>query len=195
MASTTLAQLAASISKGEGYGASPSNRPTRTNNPGDLTGSGYAGQIGTDPQGFAIFSSPQAGQQALQQYLSQHLDQVGSGSGPYGSLTPSSTLQDFLNVYAGNPDAGYVSTVAQGVGVAPTTTLGEIQALLGAQGVVSPSSPVPASQGTTTGLDIGPVVAGWAPGSAAGVGGTGISPTVAVVGGLGALAALYAVLS
>jgi len=149
----TLASLASAIASFEGFGAKPTNRPTRNNNPGDLTGTGYQGQTGVDAQGFAIFSTPAAGQAALQQYLSGNLAKVGSGSGPYGNLTPNSTLQDFLNIYAGNPDAGYISGVARSVGLAPNAPLAQLQASLGLGGSMSPPPAIVTQPGATTAPD------------------------------------------
>lgn len=177
-----LDQLASAISTAEGYGASAGNRPTRNNNPGDLTGSGYPGQTGTDAQGFAIFATPAAGKAALNAYLSRNLASVGSGSGPYGSLTPNSTLQDFLNIYADNPDSGYVSAVAQGVGAAPTTTLGQLQGL----GAAAPAPiAAPASDADSLLADIGLDSTTSA---------NGLSPVTIAVGVAAIAAALYLVL-
>ena len=154
-------QLAQAIAQGEGFGASPSNRPTRNNNPGDLTGTGYPGQTGVDAQGFAIFPTPAAGYSALQQYLSQHVSAVagGASSGPYASLGPSSTLQDFLNVYAGSPDPGYVSTVASGVGASPSTPLSQLAAALGLTGVPGGSQTTTQTQSGAQSAPSGPETA------------------------------------
>ncbi|HLW52749.1 MAG TPA: hypothetical protein VKW06_07890 [Candidatus Angelobacter sp.] len=46
-------------------GGNPWNLNMRNNNPGNLKVTGYAGQVGTDSQGFAIFDSVQSGMDAL----------------------------------------------------------------------------------------------------------------------------------
>lgn len=188
----TLSDLVSAIGKGEGYGVSPTNRPTRTNNPGDLTGTGYAGQTGTDAQGFAVFSSPAAGQAALMQYLQRNLSSVGTGSGPYGSLSPSSTLADFLDIYAGHPPASYVSTVAQGIGVPPSISLAQLQGLLVAQGAVAPAPAPPGALNANAAPSVSDLLGGATGGSSsagAGVGGgSGVSPLVIAGAVVGAVA-------
>lgn len=123
-----LVTLANAIANGEGFGVNSQNRPTRNNNPGDLTGTGYVGQTGVDAQGFAVFSSPTDGMAALQSYLQTHLSNINAGSntGPYSNLNPSSTLAQFLGIYANNPPPSYIQAVANGAGVDPNTTLGQL---------------------------------------------------------------------
>lgn len=192
----SISDLAQAVARGEGYGANPNNRPTRLNNPGDLTGTGYPGQVGVDPQGFAIFSSPSAGYSALQGYLSQHLSAIagGGGAGAYSSLTPNSTLQDFLNIYAGSPDSGYLSTVAGGVGASPSTPLGQLAGLLGLSSAPGGSQTTPAHPGGAPSPSSNSVE-----GILAGIDGAtfppGVSPVLLAIGAAAAGLVAYALLS
>jgi hypothetical protein len=75
---------------------------------------------------FAVYTTPQAGWQALESDIQAKI----SGNNAHG-LGPNSTLQDFFNVYAptgdgSNNPASYAQSVAQQLGVSPTTKLGDL---------------------------------------------------------------------
>jgi hypothetical protein len=109
---TTLARAIAAV---EGFGADPSNRPTRNNNPGDLDAipGGWAGQVGTDGQ-FAVFASPEAGWAALMKDLSNH-----------AAANPGQPLDSYLTSYGGYSQS-QISQVAAALGAGPGSTLGSI---------------------------------------------------------------------
>jgi hypothetical protein len=89
----------------------------QNNNPGNIrTASGQ----------FAVYTTPQAGWQALENDIQAKI----SGNNSHG-LGPNSTLQDFFNVYAptgdgNNNPSSYAQAVAKQLGVTPTTKLGSL---------------------------------------------------------------------
>jgi hypothetical protein len=106
----------------------------QNNNPGNLR---YAGQSGAAQGvgGFASFSSPQAGFDALVNDVSMKMQGQSTHPIPDGptagkKLTPDSSLEDMIRVYAptadGNDPVGYAQTVARGLGVTPQTKLSQL---------------------------------------------------------------------
>lgn len=101
----------------------------RNNNPGNLRAG--KGQIGTDSNGFAVFSSPENGWAALDRQIA-----LDAGRGH--------TLSSFINKYAPsneNDTGNYLSYLSKGLSVDPETPLLNI---LGPGGGVDPTKP-PAS--------------------------------------------------
>lgn len=91
------------------------------NNPGNLR---FIGQRGATQGkgGFAKFSSPQAGYQAL-------IDDLNAKKAPGGNLGPQSTLQELVFVYAPpseNASQQYVEQIAKMLGVSANTPIGQI---------------------------------------------------------------------
>lgn len=88
---------------------------SRNKNPGNLRYIGQAGAVGVDPRGFAVFSTEQAGWDALRRDVTAKL----TGATRTG-LGPLSTLAQFISVYAPsteNPTAAYIAFVARELGV------------------------------------------------------------------------------
>jgi hypothetical protein len=107
----------------------------RLNNPGNLR---YIGQKGatSDNSGFAKFSSPQAGFQAL-------VDDLNAKKDPYGRLNSNSTLADLINVYAPpseNATSTYIKQIASWLGVSPETKIGKIDTIKLAKAIAKKES-------------------------------------------------------
>ena len=108
----------------EGYGADPTNRPTRDNNPGDIEWGQFARAHGaTRPETmrdgsdgrFAYFPTPELGWAALKALLS---------AGRYATAT----VEQAVAIYAPpveNPTARYVALVCEWVGCKPMDKLGD----------------------------------------------------------------------
>lgn len=103
------------ISKEEGFGASPSNLPTRRCNPGDIVDGPFAqahGALPSDGTRFARFPDPETGLAALRALLTAH----------YLGMT----VHDALNKYAPpveNDTSQYETAVCQWTGLTPQTVL------------------------------------------------------------------------
>jgi len=104
------------ISNFEGTG-----RSTRNNNPGNLKAPGgdpsfWSGQVGVDPQGFAIFSDIGDGWTALQKDIATQ-----------ARRNPLQSFYDFFGTYSpdGNSDS-YAQYVAGYMGVDPNTPIGSV---------------------------------------------------------------------
>jgi alkylhydroperoxidase/carboxymuconolactone decarboxylase family protein YurZ len=106
------------------------------NNPGNLR---FIGQQGaTQGQGgFAAFSTPEAGYQALISDIGYKMSGQSTNPIPDGphagqTLGPNATLEDMIRVYAptadGNNPVSYAQTVATQLGVSPQTPLSKLQA-------------------------------------------------------------------
>lgn len=118
----TLDQWAQAIATQEGYFV-PGSRAARNNNPGNLK---IAGDAGTDPQGFGVFSTPDLGFAALNADLSAKVQK-------YPNL---SILQIMTRYLGGNPlnpqvtsqgdPFTYAKNVADRLGVSINATLGSI---------------------------------------------------------------------
>lgn len=105
------------VSGGAGVNSAP--RSVRNNNPGNLKASAFTkklpGYQGTDPDGFAVFDSPQSGSNAqlalLKNYRSRGFN----------------TVRKIINRWAppsdGNDTSAYIGTVAKQLGVNPDDTL------------------------------------------------------------------------
>ncbi|MFN7996947.1 MAG: hypothetical protein U0Q18_25255 [Bryobacteraceae bacterium] len=115
------------IAQQEGYGASPSNLPTRLNNPGDLI---YAGQPGAtrDASGFARFATAEAGWAALDAQLALDASR---------GLTLSQEISKWAPPTQNNT-AAYLSNISSWTGADPTSSLTDI--LAGNSGAAAPDS-------------------------------------------------------
>ena len=95
-------------------GVAVQTRGLRNNNPGNLRGpTPWQGRVGTDPEGFAIFSSMEYGVRALRVDLTAKLNRG------------LDTVQKIITVYAPpheNPTATYIRKVAEWMGVNATQT-------------------------------------------------------------------------
>ena len=122
---------------GEGSVTIPSGTlASINNNPGDLK---FVGQTGaTQGQGgFAAFSSPEAGYQALVDDVAMKMNGQSTNPIPDGPdqgqpLEPTSTLEDLIRVFAptadGNNPVSYAAQIAQALGVSSDTPLSELNA-------------------------------------------------------------------
>lgn len=107
-------------------GGNLGDRNVRNNNPGNLRGSGFAGQTGVDGGGFAIFGSVDAGFQALysdlqakvQKYPNYSILQIMTRYLGGNPLAPAVTNQ-------GDPFA-YADDVAGQLGVSRDSTLQQV---------------------------------------------------------------------
>jgi hypothetical protein len=126
----SLQTLAATLASLEGNGTTDING--RANNPLNVEAGnvGY-GTITTSNGGqVTVYPSKAAGQAAGLSYLQSALASVGS-TGPYQNVQ---TFGDFLAVWAGSPDSGYISQAAASIGATPSTPIGQVQAALGIGG-------------------------------------------------------------
>ena len=119
----TVVTFAQAIAQEEGFDV-PGSIPNRNNNPGDLrppngAGNYWAGQIGVDSDGFAVFGTSDAGWNALYTNLNTH---IGNN--------PTQTLADYIAQYApandGNDPTSYADNVAAALGVDSSDQLGDI---------------------------------------------------------------------
>ena len=122
---STVQQWAQAITQYES-GGNPNARNFRNNNPGNLRGTNFAGQVGVDSGGFAIFGTLDAGQAALERDLTAKV-----------SKYPDWSLLDVMRRYLGggpgvDPPAGegsaqnYAGYVASQLGVSPDDPLATI---------------------------------------------------------------------
>lgn len=121
---SNIEALASAIQNYEGWSAPGVNLPRgstayRNRNPGNLKNVGQAGAIGTDSKGFAIFSSYDAGRQALLRDISAKL-----------AREPNHTIFSFITAYEGgdpaNPagnDVAYANGVARWLSEATGKTI------------------------------------------------------------------------
>src|ERR1051326_3787492 len=114
---------ASAIAQFEGFN-DPANRAARNHNPGNLKFAGQAGTIGKDPDNFAVFSSDDAGFQALYRQLAK-----------YVSDFPNYSILQITAHYLGQPAPqvdregnafSYADFVAGQLGVNVNTTLGQL---------------------------------------------------------------------
>jgi len=114
---------AQAIAQFEGFNT-PGTVAARNNNPGNLKFAGQGGATGKDANGFAVFSSPSAGWQALYNQLSLYVNEFPSFSilqimAHYlGQSTPTSDAQGNAFTYA--------SFVASALGVDVSTPLADV---------------------------------------------------------------------
>jgi len=104
--------LARAIAEFEGFYRAGS-RAQRNNNPGNLKYRGQRGAVGADRQGYAIFSSVEAGWEALRRQI--ELD-----------ARRGLTLEQFINKYAPpseNPTSNYLRYVVARTGLSPQSPL------------------------------------------------------------------------
>lgn len=92
----------------------------RNNNPGNLKAVGQQGVIGKDPQGHAIFSSFDAGWNALINQLRIAFE------GRSRVYTPEDTLYSFFAKYAEANSKPYAEFVANRMAVSPAQKLRDI---------------------------------------------------------------------
>lgn len=108
----TYSTVASTIQTIEGWFAGSVSQ--RNNNPGNLKYAGQPGAIGADASGFAIFTSVDAGQQALQNQIA--LD-----------ASRGLTIGQFASKYApaqdGNDPASYAAQLAAATGLSVTDPL------------------------------------------------------------------------
>jgi len=110
--------LATAMARQEGYGVSGSVAQ-RNNNPGNLMsppGGTWAGQVGVDSKGFAVFSSADAGWTALDKDISANADL---------------SLSQFIAKYAPsseNNTAAYIANVSNWTGADPNQSVADIVA-------------------------------------------------------------------
>jgi hypothetical protein len=117
---STLLKLAQAVTNEEGQ---PGDRNYRNNNPGNLkppdgSANYWVGQVGVDPDGFAIFDTWASGMNALVTNLSVHV-----------ANNPNQTLTQYFAQYS--PDStglsgAYGAAIASALGVTPDTTLGSL---------------------------------------------------------------------
>jgi len=107
------------IKEHEGYFAG--SRSFRNNNPGNLKYLGQTGSIGKDKNGFAIFSTYEAGYEALKRML------TNACTGKSNVYSPTMTLYEFFAKYAPSSDNNnpniYAETVANKLKVSPTVQI------------------------------------------------------------------------
>lgn len=126
--SSVVFKIAEVIANEEGWGGTLSdgspNRPTRNNNPGDLkppngAGNFWAGQVGVDSEGFAIFATANDGWAALMTNIRAHI-----------ARHPGQTILQWIESYApasdGNDPASYAAAIAAAVGSSVQTALGDL---------------------------------------------------------------------
>ena len=114
--------LAQSIATMEGY-FTPGTLANSNNNPGNIrwgydpsNGKGLPGQVGVDGNGFAIFSSPEAGWQELYRQLTLKANSGATVSSAISAWAPSSE----------NDTSNYISFVSSNLGVSPNTPLNSL---------------------------------------------------------------------
>lgn len=117
MKNRNLMMLCMAVWEREGAWGSPSTRPVRNCNPGDLRSPAgtWEGQTGTDPDGFAIFARFEDGVRASLRDVANH-----------AAANPGQSLYDFAGSYAPASDSndvdGYALALGKALGV-PTNTM------------------------------------------------------------------------
>lgn len=105
-----------------GGGASGAPRSVRNNNPGNLKASPFTrklpGFTGVDPDGFAVFDSPQSGANAQASLLKNYMSR--------GYNTVSKIISRWAPPSDRNDTAAYIKTVAGKLGVNPNDTLSPV---------------------------------------------------------------------
>jgi hypothetical protein len=116
-----LSPLGRAISSKEGFGTADAI-PTLANNPGNLElgNIGYGVLTANNGQQITIFGSLPEGRAALEKQLNLIF------SGQSKKYSPNMTLEEFGKVYSGG-EADYGAAIATSLGVAPSTTLGQLQ--------------------------------------------------------------------
>jgi hypothetical protein len=115
-----LQSLANAIAQQEGYGAG-NNIPTVANNPGslELGDQGYGTLSAAGGQQITVFGSIEDGYNALLNQLSLAVN------GQSANYSPNATLSQFGTTYSGG-NTSYGNSLAQIMGVAPSTTLAQL---------------------------------------------------------------------
>lgn len=107
--------FAQAIARQEGFGV-PGARPTRNNNPGNLTGTMWSGRV--DDGGFAVFATAADGWDAL----FRQLQTIANGRSRVYS--PDMTIATMATLYSPKPDpTTWAANVAAFAGFTPDTTL------------------------------------------------------------------------
>ena len=118
--------LGTSVTPGFASAITQMEGKTQNNNPGNLMaipGVTYAGQVGVDSRGFAIFDSLSSGQAQLQKQIDLNIsrglttEQFFCGGNGYPGYAPNA---------GGNDCAGYAAFVANQLGIDPNTPLNSI---------------------------------------------------------------------
>ena len=167
-----MSSVANAIASAEGYGI-PGAIPTLANNPGDLV-LGNQGN-GTLGNGITVFSTPQAGFNAL----NNQINLITSGQSSVYS--PSETIAQIGNTWSGG-DPNWANNVAAGLGTTPNSTLpsssssslwSKVKSFLGSQnlnaagliasGITNGSLPTPATAMPVSASQIGTSSATWLP--------------------------------
>lgn len=119
MTSGLIQKWASAIQQMEWGGKTPTN-----NNPGNLKGSGWQGQVGSSSNGIAIFSSFADGWNALIKML------TNDASGYSSIYSPSDTLYTYYAKYApasdNNDPVNYANFVANYLGVSPDAPISQL---------------------------------------------------------------------
>ncbi len=103
-------------------GGKPQDRNTRNHNPGNLKYTSYTASLGATPTdgNFCYFADYHTGFQALCQFLHD------AATGKLHSYSPGMTLDAFTTVYASPPNANYINSVANALGVHITIQIKEL---------------------------------------------------------------------
>jgi hypothetical protein len=105
--SAKIRVFAAAIARAEGYGVTGAI-PTVNNNPGDLM---MVGDAGRDAHGYAVYSTPNAGWNALYHQVSLYV----AGASASG-INLNSTILDLARKYTGTQQAVWAQNVADYLG-------------------------------------------------------------------------------
>jgi hypothetical protein len=137
-----LQSLANAIAQQEGYGAG-NNIPTVANNPGslELGDQGYGTLSAAGGQQITVFGSIEDGYNALLNQLSLAVN------GQSANYSPNATLSQFGTTYSGG-NTSYGNSLAQIMGVAPSTTLAQLAGgttTSGGAGATQSTTPVSAT--------------------------------------------------
>jgi hypothetical protein len=140
MGQTITQSVGNAFADGEGFGASPTNKPTRTNNPGDIGN--------TDDGSTVTYPTQEAGYNALYAQTNTFLTGVTPSGTPSSLYNPNMTIAQVANVYTGGVGQGgnLANNVAAKLGVPTSTTMAQI-----ASGQVKINT-VPQPQGNGTNL-------------------------------------------
>ena len=120
---TPLQTWATAIQSAEGW--YPGSRSYINNNPGNISHAAAVqlsmpGLVGQDSAGFAKFDDYLDGFDGLEQYLTY------ACSTNWALYPAGTTFLQFTNLYAGNPPAGYINSIATALGINTNTIISTI---------------------------------------------------------------------
>lgn len=147
------------------------------NNPGDLRYAGQAGATGAAPNGMAIFSSLQAGQQAEVDQINLDITRGSCANG-----LPVNTIADLITCWAPpseNPTATYIANVGLWTGLDTSAPFSSLSVDTSGASVTPDSASTTASQDTGGSADASVGAIDWTD-----------PTTLLVVAGVGALAVI-----